>query len=193
MKKVLFTVILLFLSISGLQAQDDFRFGVTGGLITSSITNRVAPLGFNLVNTTLASGTGFYVGGVASYGFSEKFAVQPEFLYANAGDLEYIQLPIMVKYYVIEGLYAMAGPQFSLSTNANQVSNLIEALFNSNDIIGVNSLGIDAGFGAGYELLENLSVQARFSVELTNRIDGAVGSISKGKANNFILGVAYFF
>ncbi|TMM55920.1 PorT family protein [Maribacter algarum] len=193
MKKVLFTIILSFLFISGLQAQDDFKFGVTGGLITSRINNKVAPLGINLVNTTLASGTGFYVGGIASLGFGEKFGVQPELVYAKAGDLEYIQLPIMIKYYVIEGLYAQAGPQFSLSTNANKVGNLIEDLFNSNDIIGVNSLGVDIAFGAGYEILENLSAQARFSVELTNRIDGAIGSITKGKANNLTIGIAYFF
>lgn len=193
MKKVLFTLSLSLLFISGIQAQDDFKFGVTGGLITSQINNKVAPLGFNLLNTTLVSGTGFYVGGIASAKFGEKFGVQPEFLYAKAGDLEYLQLPVMVKYYVIEGLYAQVGPQFSLSTNANKVGDIIETVFNSNDIIGVNSLGIDLGFGAGYEILDNLTVQARYSVELTNRIDGVVGSISEGKANNFILGAAYFF
>jgi opacity protein-like surface antigen len=193
MKKVLFTIVLSFIFISGIQAQGDFKFGVTGGLITSQINNKVAPLGFNLLNTTLVSGTGFYVGGITSVRFGENFGIQPELLYAKAGDLEYIQLPVMIKYYVIEGLYAQVGPQFSLSTNANEVGNVIETLFNSNDIIGVNSLGIDLGFGAGYEILDNLAVQARYSVELTNRIDGVVGSISEGKANNFILGVAYFF
>jgi len=193
MKKVLFTIILSFLFISGLQAQDDLRFGVTGGLISSRINNRVAPLGINLVSTTLASGTGFYVGGITSVGIGDKFGAQAELTYAKAGDLEYILLPIMAKYYVIEGLYAQVGPQFSISTNANKVGNLIEDLFNSNDIIGVNSLGIDLGFGAGYEILDSLVAQARFSVELTNRIDGALGSITKGKANNLTIGIAYFF
>lgn len=193
MKKVLFTTILSFLFVAGLQAQADFKFGVTGGLITSQLNNRVAPLGFNLFNTKLVSGTGFYVGGAASIGISEKFGVQPELVYANAGDLEYIQLPIMVKYYVIDGLYAQAGPQFSLSTNANKVGNVIEDLLNNDDIIGVNTLGVDLAFGAGYDILDNLSVQARYSVELTNRIDGIVGSISEGKVNNFIIGATYFF
>jgi len=192
MKKVLFTIILSFLFISGLQAQEDFKFGVTGGLISSRINNRVAPLGINLVNTTLASGTGFYVGGAASVDIGEKFGAQVELTYAKASDLEYVLLPIMAKYYIIDGLYAQVGPQFTISTNANRVGNLIEDLFNSNDVIGVNSLGIDLGFGAGYEVLENLVAQARFSVELTNRIDGALGSITKGKANNFTIGIIYF-
>lgn len=193
MKKILFTALCSLFLLSGLQAQDDFKFGVTGGLITSRINNKVAPLGINLANTTLASGTGFYVGGITAIRLGESFGAQAELVYAKAGDLEYIQLPIMVKYYVIENLYAQVGPQFSISTNANKVGNLIEDLFNSQDVIGVNSLGVDLGFGAGYELLENLSVQARYSVELTNRIDGALGAITKGKANNLIIGITFFF
>ena len=193
MKKLLITLFCALFALSALHAQGDVKFGVTGGLITSRINNKVAPLGINLVNTTLASGTGFYVGGITSVGIGESFGVQAELVYAKAGDLEYVQLPIMVKYYVIEGLYAQVGPQFSISTNANKVGNLIEDLFNSQDVIGVNTLGVDLGFGAGYDILKNLSVQARYSVELTNRIDGALGSITTGKVNNLILGIAFFF
>lgn len=190
MKKVLFTIVLSFLFISGIQAQGDFKFGVTGGLITSRVNNQLSPLGINLANFTAVSGTGFYVGAIADVGLSEKFSIQPELTYASAGDLEYIQLPIMVKYYVIEGLYAQAGPQFSISTNADQIKDILD-LVDAGD--AVNSLGIDIGFGAGYDILDNLAVQARFSTELTNRYNGPGNSINQLKANNFILGVAYFF
>ncbi|MEP3208710.1 MAG: porin family protein [Maribacter sp.] len=190
MKKVLFTIILSFLLVSGLQAQGDFKFGATGGLITSRINNELSPLGINLADFTAASGTGFYIGAIANLGISEKIGVQPEFIYAKAGDLEYIQLPIMVKYYIIDKLYAQAGPQFSISTNASKVKDILE-LIDAED--AVKSLGIDIGFGAGYDILDNLAVQARFSTELTNRYDGPGNSINRLKANNFILGVAYFF
>jgi len=181
---------LAFVFISGVQAQGEFKFGVTGGLITSRINNELSPLGINLANFTAASGTGFYVGGIGNIGISEKFNIQPELLYAKAGDLEYVQLPIMVKYYIIDKLYAQAGPQFSISTNASQVKDILE-LIEAED--AVKSLGIDIGFGAGYDLLENLAVQARFSTELTNRYDGPGNSINRLRANNFIVGVAYFF
>jgi hypothetical protein len=72
------------------------------------------------------------------------------------------------------------------------VGNIVQDLFNSDDIVGVNGLGVDLGFGAGYEILENLAVQARYSVELSNRIDGIAGSVLKGKANNLIIGVTFF-
>lgn len=193
MKKVVFTALCTLVLTFGIQAQNDLKFGVTGGLITSRINNKISPLGINIANTTLASGTGYYVGALTSIGIGESFGAQAELVYAKAGDLEYIQLPIMLKYFVIDGLYAQVGPQFSISTNANKVGNLIEDLFNSQDVIGVNSLGVDLGFGAGYEILENLAVQARYSVELTNRIDGALGSITTGKANNLIIGIAFYF
>lgn len=193
MKKLLFTFITTLLFLTGLKAQGDIKIGVTGGIIDSRLNSEVAPLGINLLNTRLASGTGFYIGGLVSIELSEKFAVQPELVYAKAGDLEYIQLPAMLKYYVIDGLYAQVGPQFNLSTNANEVGNLIEDLLNSDDVIGVNGLGVDIGFGAGYDLLDNLAVQARYSVEITNRIDGAIAAITEGKSNNFVIGVAYFF
>lgn len=147
-------------------------------------------MGINLVDFTAVSGTGFYVGLIGDIGVAEKFSIQPELTYANAGDLEYIQLPIMVKYYIIDKLYAQAGPQFSISTNAGQVKDILE-LIDAED--AVKSLGIDIGFGAGYDILDNLAVQARFSTELTNRYDGPGNSINKLRATNFIVGVAYFF
>lgn len=183
-------MLLSFLFISGLQAQGEFKFGATGGLITSSINNELSPLGINLANFTAASGTGFYVGAIADLGITDKFHVQPELTYAKAGDLEYVQLPLMVKYYIIDKLYAQAGPQLSISTNADKIKDVLE-LIDAED--AVQSLGIDIGFGTGFDILENLAVQARFSTELTNRYSGPGNSINRLKANNFIVGIAYFF
>ncbi len=193
MKKVLFTLILSFLFVSGLQAQEDFKFGVTGGLISSRLNNRLGIGPFSVDTGKLVSGTGFYVGGAASLGFGEKFGLQPELVYAKAGDLEYIQLPIMIKYYVIEGLYAQVGPQLSISTSAKKLNDIIRLIDGADEFAGVKTLGIDLGFGAGYDILDNLSVQARYSIELTNRADGLLDIISQAKVYNLNIGVTYFF
>lgn len=190
MKKSLYLALVAILMYTPLIAQDDIKIGVTGGLISSRINNKLAPLGINLADFTAVSGTGFYVGAILNLDISEKIGVQPELLYAKAGDLEYIQLPVMFKYYVIDKLYAQAGPQFSISTNASKVKDILD-LIDAED--AVKSLGIDLGFGAGYDILENLAVQARFSTELTNRYSGPGNSVNRLKANNFILGVAFFF
>jgi len=193
MKKVLFTIILSFLFVTGVQAQNDFKFGVTGGLITSRLNSEIGIGPFSLDTGKLVSGTGFYVGAAASLGFGDKFGVQPELVYAKAGDLEFVQLPIMVKYYVIEGLYAQVGPQISISTSAGQLNDIIELINGAEDFVGVKTLGIDLGFGAGYDILDNLSAQARYSLELTSRTDGVLDVIGKARVNNFYLGVTYFF
>lgn len=189
MKKLLFTIILSFLFVSGLQAQGDFKFGVTGGIVNSNVRGGISALGINIVSGRVANKFGFYVGAAGDYGISEKFHVQPEFLYAAAGDLSYVQLPIMAKYYIMDKLYAQVGPQFSFSTNADKIKDVL-SLIDAED--AVKSVGVDIGFGAGYEILENLAVQARFSTEITNRYSGPANSIASVKASNFYVGVVFF-
>ncbi len=193
MKKVFFTIALSFLFISGIQAQDDFKFGVTGGLVNSSLNSKVGIGPFSLDTGKLASGTGFYLGAAASLDFGEKFGLQPELVYVKAGDLEFIQLPIMVKYYVIPDLYAQAGPQISVSTSAGELNDIISLIPGAEDFVGVKTLGIDLGFGAGYEILDNLSLQARYSLELTSRTDGVLDFIGQARVYNFNLGVIFYF
>ncbi|MFS4493989.1 outer membrane beta-barrel protein [Maribacter sp. 2308TA10-17] len=190
MKKVLFTIILSGLFLTGLQAQGDLKFGATGGLIYSSIGVKANIAGVNLLNLNAVDGFGFYVGAIGDFAISEKFHVQPELTYASAGDLGYVQIPIMAKYYVIDKLNVQVGPQFSISTTASKIKDILD-LVDAGD--AVNSLGVDIGFGAGYDITDNLSAQARFSGELTNRYSGPGSGIGKLRATNFVVGVAYFF
>ena len=186
-------MLLSFIFISGIQAQTDMKFGVTGGLVNSRLNSEVGIGPFSLDTGKLVSGTGFYLGATASFGFGDKFGVQPELLYVSAGDLNFIQLPVMVKYYVIDGLYAQVGPQFSISTSAKELNDIIELIDGAEDFVGVKTLGIDFGFGAGYDIFDNLSANARYSIELTNRTDGVLDFIGKARVYNFTLGVTYFF
>lgn len=74
----------------------------------------------------------------------------------------------------------MAGPQATIDLEEGQE--------------GYNSLGIDAAFGLGYDINENFFLNARYALELTNRIgdiEGAEGL--KGKINSLQLGVGYKF
>jgi len=183
-------MILTFFLVSGIQAQGDFKFGVTGGLVNSNVRAGASLLNIvDLGSIDAVNKVGFYVGAAADLGISEKFHIQPELLYTKAGNLGYIQLPIMAKYYIIDKLYAQVGPQFSLSTNADEIKDLL-GLVNAEDT--VRSIGVDVGFGAGYEVLENLAVQARFSTELTNRYTGLANTSLSLKASNFYVGVVFF-
>ncbi len=189
MKKVLFTVFLSFLFLPGLQAQEDFKFGVTGGVVNSNVRGGLSAFGFNIASGSVQNKFGFFVGATGDVGISEKLHVQPELLYVNAGNLGYVQLPIMAKYYIIEKLYAQVGPQFSFSTNADEIKDLL-SLVDAED--SIKSVGFDIAFGAGYEVLENLAVQARFAREITNRYSGPGNSFGSVRASNFYVGVVFF-
>lgn len=189
MKKVLFAIFLSFLFLSGLQAQEDFKFGVTGGVVNSNVRGGLSAFGFNIVSGSVQNKFGFFVGATGDVGISEKFHVQPELLYVSAGNLGYVQLPIMAKYYIIEKLYAQVGPQFSFSTNADEIKDLL-SLVDAED--SIKSVGFDIAFGAGYEVLENLAVQARFAREITNRYSGPGNSFGSVRASNFYVGVVFF-
>ncbi len=198
MKKLLFTFLISLIFMSGISAQGDFKIGVTGGLFNTNVNIKLSALGINLGNLSAINKTGLYLGVAGDYQLSDKFYVQPELTYANAGGISFIHLPILAKYYVIDKLHVQAGPQFSFSTNVNDVKN---ALRDINDVVNsgddldsvINTLGIDFGFGAGYDISEKLTVQARFSKEITNRYSGPINNSLKVKPSNFNLGVIYFF
>ena len=126
--------------------------------------------------------SGFYVGGVADFGISEKFHVQPEVLYANANDATFLYIPVLAKFMVSDKFGILAGPQANLSLEEKTK--------------GINSLGIDLTFGANYKITQNFFLEARYGFEVTNRITNSgeyEGSGVKGKVNTLQVGLGYLF
>lgn len=183
-KKSIFTI-LLCLSFASVSAQD-FGFGVKGGINIASIGG-----GTYTGLAGVGSKISFHLGGVAEVPISEKFAVQPELLYSSQGTkwnfagssnlkLDYVNLPILGKYYIIEGLSAEAGPLlgFLLSTNAEKED--------------YNSLDVAFSIGASYKLNENIFFSLRYNKGLTdiNKND----AITVSNQNNvFQLSAGYAF
>ena len=70
--------------------------------------------------------TGYHVGAYANIHFSEKFGITPEVLWsAQGGDLDeaeintnYIAIPIMLRWRIIDLISLEAGPQFNVLTSA---------------------------------------------------------------------------
>ena len=198
MKKPLYLAIIAILMSASLFAQDDIKIGVTGGLINSSTSVKLSAFTVNLLNLNAINKVGFYVGAIGDVGISEKFHVQAELTYGSAGDLGFIFLPIMAKYYIIDGLNIQVGPQFNISTNVGEIKGAIRDI---EDVVGSNGniddviskTGVDLGFGAGYDITDHLSAQARFALEMTNRYNGPLNNSLKVRASTFNIGIAYFF
>lgn len=156
MKKLLFAIAFLY---AGTLSAQQFEFGAKAGVNFASLN------GDDIEG--LDGRTGFHLGLVAELPVSEKFSVQPEVLYsalgatASEGDgtikFDYISLPVMAKYYVVDGLSLEAGPQIAINVVAEA-----EMDGESEEIEDVETLEFAAGFGAGYQLPMGLFFQARY-------------------------------
>lgn len=103
----------------------------------------------NLTDVTNASTkTGFVGGAFVTIKFSDKIAIQGDLLYSQQGveldvdkiNLDYINIPIVFKYYILKRINIQAGPQFGTVIKDNYD---IDVDYDSFDITGILGIGID--------------------------------------------------
>src|SRR5690554_4335291 len=118
MKKIFaFSFLLLFVSIS-VKAQSELRLGVKGGVNFASV-------GGDFTNNTRGV-FGYHLGGLVEVPIVTKLTFQPEVLFSAQGsehntmatdgpriitNLNYVNLPLMAKYYLIDNFSVMRRPQ----------------------------------------------------------------------------------
>jgi hypothetical protein len=185
MKKVKVLLIALVISVSGISQSIDL--GVKAGVNFSSI---------NYDNVASSSITGFQAGVFAGIKFSDKLGVQADVLYSKQGaeltvsnvlqqiDLSYVNVPIVLKYYVFQGLNIQVGPQFGFVIN----DNIKEILAGQVDAKSADVSGV---VGLGYDLPLGLRVDARYNFGFSDVLDGIVpGQTNKGDSSNKVFSIA---
>lgn len=174
MKKT-FLILTTFLGIAAASAQSDktgFDFGVRGGANFANITT----------NDDLGSPdtrTNFYVGLVAELPLQERFSLQGEVFYSGQGferniplvanekiaytnKADYIQVPLLAKFYIVEGLSIAAGPQFGF-----KVSEKVE--YDSSAVVGsietdkIQTFDFQGTGGLEYKFDNGLFIQGRYT------------------------------
>ena len=166
MKKVLLSAVavMAFMSVSA----QETRFGVKAGVNLSNLTGDAEDA---------KSLVGFQVGGFAEIKLTEKFAIQPEVLFSTQGakfegtdgdsdyntKLNYINVPVLAKYFVTEAFTVEAGPQIGFLVSAKDDGEDTKDYYKSVDF-GFN-------FGAGYNFTENLSLGLRYTLGLSSVAD----------------------
>lgn len=212
-RKLMLTAVMGIIGLGTVAAQE-VSFGVKAGGNLSSLSGDVEGMSFI---------PGFHAGGFAEIKLSEKFAIQPELLFSLEGGkssfeyednmtsmrseetvlLGYINLPVMAKYFVIEGLSLELGPQLGYLVAANsdyeyrsEFNGIVIEDSGSEDIKEyMKKTSVGANVGLGYALKNNLYFQARYHLGLSNINDSEDedGTLAKIKNNSFQLSVGYKF
>lgn len=159
MKKILFATVVTVLGLVNVKAQE-IKFGVKAGLNFASISRNYS--------ANPETVTAFNFGVMTEIPITEKFSFQPEALFSGQGfalnddvvALNYLNIPLMGKYYLTKGFSLEAGPQIGFLLSAKQESVNVKDSFNSVDY-GVN-------LGLGYKLNNGLNFSARYNLGLSN-------------------------
>ena len=197
MKKLLiFTVIAIF-GFSSINAQN-VNFGAKAGVNFATITGDMVD--------SFDSRTAFHVGFVAEIVISETFSFQPELLYSAQGadyseegfeafegtvTLDYLNVPLMAKFYVGEGFSVEAGPQIGLLLSAK------DDYGDGEEDIKEYVKGTDFGvnLGLGYKMESGLNFSARYNLGLSNDLDVDDFESEGAEYKNSVIqvSVGYFF
>ncbi|MEO8935092.1 MAG: porin family protein [Xanthomarina sp.] len=185
MKKLILLTGILFLSVFSIQAQADsktLQIGVKAGVNSAKI------VGDDIKDSKAR--TSFIVGLLLEIPITERISLQPEIMYSGQGfdvieknqnnifdtsenveyQLDYIQVPILLKAYLIKGLSVEAGPQFGykiheeLDFKPNDDGGDIE--INSEDSY-VKDFDTSLALGAAYKFDSGFFVNARYNLGLT--------------------------
>ena len=175
MKKLLLSLSALVFIVANLNAQDT-KFGVKAGA-------NFANLGGDAENTDIK--VGLHVGGVVNFMFTERFALSPELLVSFQGtkeedggftsktNLTYINVPVLAKVFVTEGLNIHAGPYVGFLLAAKTKLEFEDEEEEVDIKEEMNGLDFGLAFGAGYELESGLNFGARYNLGLGNIVDTA--------------------
>ena len=137
MKKLILSFTLVFIGFSAM-AQTT-QFGLTAGYTNINLKAK-ADDGSNDF-TESDDQNGFYIGVLADIVVSDNFHVQPEALYSLVEDVNFLQIPILAKFYLGESrFHLLGGPQATV---------ILEETF------GIKSFGLDLSFGAGFDFNEH--------------------------------------
>lgn len=195
MKKANFLMALIVFVFFTTQAQE-FSLGIKGGL-------NMATLDVKDAGGSISNKTGFHGGAFALFKLS-KIAIQPELIFSQQGteftfqgsDLEanfnYVNIPVLLKIYLIGGLNLQAGPQFGFLSSTGgktigedgQVINNTKGLYKDSDVSVV--------LGVGWDLPFRLTVDARYNLGISEIEDQAAQSAIKNQVWQLSVGYKLF-
>ncbi|ESU22929.1 hypothetical protein FEDK69T_17080 [Flavobacterium enshiense DK69] len=212
MKRIILTVAAIF-AFGFANAQDKqsggkIRFGMKGGMNVATLTGD---------EEDTKSLIGVHVGGFVECRVNDKFAIQPELLFSMQGTkyeysefdgfdtydveeklkLNYLNIPIMVKYYATEKFNIEAGPQVGFLLSAKDeydVSSSFGSASGEENVKDfVKSVDFGLNLGVGFDFTDNIFAGARYNFGLSNINDYGDDDDFKSYNGVFSLSAGYKF
>lgn len=178
-------MLFLLMGIGQLQAQE-WNFGIKGGINIANFT------GSDADDMEMDSRIGFHAGGLIEGKFSETFGTQLEILYNSAGakwegliedefgdelqgkltfKLDYISVPILVKYFPLQNMSLETGPQISFELNSEIEAEAEGVSITLDPEDETKKVDFAWAFGIGYDLPYGFLVQGRYYIGLSDIYD----------------------
>lgn len=192
MKKLLLSAAFAVCSVIAVNAQE-VKFGVKAG---PQIANLTGDDFFDEADSKF----GFHAGVYANIKFGgDQFAFQPELLFSTQGakldeqgvdikyNLNYLNIPLMLKWYAYEGFNVEFGPQVGFNMSAKAKGEFLGQSFNG-DMEDIETIDFGLNIGAGYELESGINFGIRYGLGLTE-----IAKEEGPKNSVFSLSVGYTF
>jgi hypothetical protein len=188
---------LMVAAISVTQAQVQVSLGLKGGANFASVD-------VNDAAATWKNKTGFH-GGAFGLIKVTKFAVQPELIFSQQGskvtyngqdfnaNFSYMNVPVLLKFYLAAGLNLQLGPQFGFLTSAESDYNPLTQTSGNTDIKDLyKNSDVSVGMGIGWDLPLGLTVDARYNLGVTEIQNNAALEAAKNQVFQLSLGYKLF-
>lgn len=190
MRKLFFIVLIGILGV-GVSSAQELDLGLKAG---ANFSNFSDTKGLDMSNKT-----GFQLGAFAAIRMG-NIAIQPEILYSQQGakfnhddiDLNYVNVPLMFKYYVINGLNIQVGPQFGFVVD----DNLGKVFTGINEGVKAKDFDVSGLVGVGLDLPFGIRLDGRYNFGLNDAIKSTsenVNFVNPGKNSVFTVSVGYSF
>ncbi len=178
--KKLSIIVLMFIFSTSAFAQK-FNFGPKAGI---NITN------YSGGDINSDAMIGYHLGGMLNFGFGEIFSIQPELLFSTQGakvmnvtskkdyKINYLNLPILLKFRIANGFFVEAGPQVGFKLSEKIPDQTMNSF--------AKSLDLSAGAGIGYQSDAGFGIGVRYMAGLTKVGDFSSKSISPDFKNSLV-------
>ncbi|MGV8947700.1 MAG: porin family protein [Lutibacter sp.] len=201
MKKTLLIISLTILTITTVKSQEKIQFGVKTGFNFTNMTSDF------IIEKEYK--TGFHIGVLAEIPFGAKFSLQPEILYSAQGvkgkvilpadvspdgpivppfsmeyELNYIQVPVLAKIYLVKYFSLEIGPSFNFLINDKEIF----GSFTRTDV--GESFEFSGILGLSYKTKSDFFGNVRYTNGFTNSLGN---NYEVSKNYGFLFGIGYMF